>query len=130
MSGLGPFLASLIYNIIALLIVFVFVRVAGVVIKAASFAVVTVTDRLAANTLTKFENIALDIGNKVINETANLAEVTEVLINVRPLMKISGIAGAILAVMDILFTVGYSIMVSAIANSVNDMVSGFDKNSK
>jgi hypothetical protein len=40
-------------------------------------------------------------------------------------MKLSGIAAVILGVMDILFTVGYSIAISVISADVNDVVSEF-----
>jgi hypothetical protein len=44
---------------------------------------------------------------------------------VKDMMKISGIAGIILGVMDILFTVGYSVLTSRIAADVNDMLDAY-----
>jgi hypothetical protein len=44
---------------------------------------------------------------------------------VKDMMKISGIAGIILGVLDILFTVGYSILTSQISSDVNDLLDAY-----
>jgi hypothetical protein len=44
---------------------------------------------------------------------------------VKSMMKISGIAGIILGVMDILFTVGYSIATSIIASDINELLNSY-----
>jgi hypothetical protein len=40
----------------------------------------------------------------------------------KPIMKISGIAGVILGIMDALFSIGYSVATSVIASEINDLI--------
>jgi hypothetical protein len=137
-NELAPFLATLIYNIIATIILVVFIRVAGVLFKVASealhhgaifggtkyipnIAIYTFAPSRASN----FEKMSYKIGDVFFKTTDDLAKFNKALTITKPFMKLSGIAAVILGVMDILFTVGYSIAVSVISADVNDAVSEF-----
>jgi hypothetical protein len=61
---------------------------------------------------------------KYLSSSDKIAEFTARMAIVKPMMKISGIAGVILSVMDMLFSVGYAIAVSVIAGDVNDLLKG------
>jgi hypothetical protein len=62
------------------------------------------------------------MGEKYANIAEDVPAFAKFVGTVKPMMKISGIAGVILGIIDILFTVGYSIASSIIASDVNDML--------
>ncbi|MDR2847287.1 MAG: hypothetical protein LBV22_03035, partial [Mycoplasmataceae bacterium] len=136
-NELAPFLATLIYNIIAIIILVLFIRVAGILFKAAAGAIHYVeafgfhyipgigTYHPGVGWASKFENISYKIGDVFFKTADDLVKFNKALAITKPFMKLSGIAAVILGVMDILFTVGYSIAISVISADVNDVVSEF-----
>jgi hypothetical protein len=77
--------------------------------------------------LTKFEDVSLKSAGTFFKSLEDLQKFNNAMTLVKPMMKISGIAGVILGVMDVLFTVGYSIALSYISDDINDMIAGLAK---
>jgi hypothetical protein len=139
-NEVGPFIAAVIYKIIATIILIIFAHAAGVLFKAATTALqksipsslhttlknglLNIFYEAAGETFTKMEDVSFKVGEIFFKTADDLTKFTKALPVVETAMKLSGVAGAVLAVMDILFTVGYSIAISVISDDVNDMILG------
>jgi hypothetical protein len=77
--------------------------------------------------MTKFEYVSIKSGNIFFKTADDLRKFNSAMVLVKPMMQISGIAGIILGVMDVLFTVGYSIAITVISDDVNDMLAELTK---
>jgi hypothetical protein len=139
------FIISVVLNVLVLVIINVFVRVVGIVLSAAEKASNVLigkslsyvfqaetgafTDISTVWFLNNFNNsnwltqLSIKLGSRYAQTLDATKNFTNFVNAVKPMMKISGIAGVILGVMDMLFVVGYSIASSVLAADVNDLIS-------
>jgi hypothetical protein len=130
-AELGPFLIDLILHIILTVLFLCFVKVAGVMIsnliKFAESSTVKLISKFGVNyaaspTIQVMTELGGN-GNLALISQSNAARASiQQIGTAQSMMKISGIAGIILGVMDILFTVGYSLLISSTAADVNALL--------
>jgi hypothetical protein len=133
-AELAPFLIHLIMHIIFSVLFICFVKVAGVALSnlmaitedtTAILIMFWGADFGTAEVIAQLTSEGLTLTLDMIAEVDAARSLFKQIATAKDMMKISGIAGIILGVLDILFTVGYSILTSSIAADVNDLLDAY-----